>query len=633
MFTRLRQIFFKKPASHLVFAQNITESIMGFLEKESRHFKAVKCYVQHINLSQQPNLSKNITLYSLDTLAEAITVNNRIDIYRCARTQADYYSERIKKLLPDFFLDAASELDLENIYKYTTQFKLAIREITFIQQCMDIARQTQADKMTFCDINFVDAFSALLKDAIFSNVETPPFHLRISNNTNIVLSTETLRPEFQSGRKQLPDSCGKRADETSGKSAVLALLGADVQYSLIKDALEAMAQDHQVFILLTKKAKLTAERMQELESKYTIVRHSDFIPSDEVLENISLFFNTRAQQIKNSLASKDIQNFLHLQLIHVLSSLKFIASIEALIQDLQPAYILGCLEKNAYGPVFSELKKKYNYHVINFQHGIMPHTWSLDRFDFDTFFIWNPLARQTILNEGYGHEASLKMVGNPSWEGLSNKKSQISQPALYQEILDWKGSSPLLGAYTQHQGDYLTRSARECYIQALLHYLEEFPTVKLLIKKHPSEKDCLVEDAVAKTCFQDRVRIFTAQDLPLWDSFQLVDLVTSICSTVLIDALLVQAPVLALDFENIIGRIGYGFDQAIPVIQDSKKASAAISQILLPNHAAENNGLNMNPDNQELIYPSLSGSYAQRVHDALQELNGSQLYYTGQNYR
>jgi hypothetical protein len=190
-----------------------------------------------------------------------------------------------------------------------------------------------------------------------------------------------------------------------------------------------------------------------------------------------------------------------------------------------------------------------------------------------------------------------------------------------QEIVAWRGDSFLLGAYTQHGGDYLTHEVRRKYLKALFAYLEAKPQVKLLIKKHPLETDQMAETMLAQTQLQDRVLICAGRELNLWESFQLIQLSTTICSTTLFDSLKVNVPSVALDFTDIIADIGYGYEDVpgVNIIRDPQAVTAVLDTYLqpqspvLPMDEAANSLAS-------LVYPELPGTYAERVQQELAQI-------------
>ena len=233
------------------------------------------------------------------------------------------------------------------------------------------------------------------------------------------------------------------------------------------------------------------------------------------------------------LPRKQDQNFCLSQLDLLLEICRKLLVFEAALQQLKPHTLMGCLEFNLYGVLASLFKEQYRYQLINIQHGIVAPTWTLDGLCFDQYLIWNAKTADVILQEDYSHPASLRIVGNPKWEALERLIRHGTPSDEYLKLMKWKGDAPLIGAYTQYIRGYSTQLSKQTYIQALIQYLKNHPDVKLLIKKHPLETDSLVDEWITASGLTDRIRVYNATELPLWELLKAVDLVTSIFSAML----------------------------------------------------------------------------------------------------
>lgn len=285
--------------------------------------------------------------------------------------------------------------------------------------------------------------------------------------------------------------------------------------------------------------------------------------------------------------------------------------LDALSARYHPTDILACMEADAFGLYFKELKKTYGYTLWNHLHGIAPYFYNQHLFAFDTFFVWNQLTADIEVADGYPDDGSLKVVGTPFWEGQRPLNEQLTNPDKVAQLKEWKGYSPLIGAYTAPPGiGYIDVPLRTAYLDSLCNYLANRSNVKLLIKKHPNESDGVSEAVIQRrTDVADRITLQGASELALYDSLYLVDVATAICSSVLMEALFYDVPTLAMDTTDMTRRLGYGMEKMMPVALTDAQAHQWLDDILAQGivHPA------YQVNDKQYYLPHFNQAYAQRV--------------------
>lgn len=162
------------------------------------------------------------------------------------------------------------------------------------------------------------------------------------------------------------------------------------------------------------------------------------------------FFRDRYRLLNTLPLSPQDQAFLALFIDTCFLLLKQFLRLEAVIDRLRPQAVMACMDKDSFGIMLQELRKKQPLKLLNYQHGIMTAKSSLQLFHFDAFMVWNRLTHDMVLQGAYGHPDTIYTVGNPLWRPLDIRDpANQAQPERVREILDWKGSDRLVVAYTQ----------------------------------------------------------------------------------------------------------------------------------------------------------------------------------------
>lgn len=269
------------------------------------------------------------------------------------------------------------------------------------------------------------------------------------------------------------------------------------------------------------------------------------------------------------------------------------------------------MEYNAFGVIASLMHDEAGYRSINVQHGIISPVWAFDGVYFDDYLIWSEQTEKVLHQENYPNPAGLHVVGNPKWEVLAEAIQKETPSVLFQHLMAWKGSSPLIGVYTQAIKGYATARIKAQYVKVLLAYLQEKPDVKMLIKKHPLEQDSIAEDFVSASGMADRVQILSANEMPLWESLKAVDVVTSVFSATLLEALYLGKPTVAIDLENTIARQGIPTSEALTIVS-RQEAIPFVLDLILDTPTQNYSELAL----KDLV-PYFHQSYRQRIRHAL----------------
>lgn len=433
-----------------------------------------------------------------------------------------------------------------------------------------------------------------------------------------------------------PPWTGLSREPVSG--GVLALLSHQVHQAVLTPTVAALASRYPVIWLPTRPNLSVSPAQAVAAGQQQVVAAgwaTDALAPDERLDAALAHFNGVAQRVAGLRSDVDRQ-FCYNQLDLLMDLAEKWLRLAAVVQMYQPAVVLGCMEYGTDGCLASMLRAQYPFRLINVQHGFISPGGAMDGLAFDDFLIWNAESAARIADNGYQRPETLRVLGNPDWEVLAaNVQAAVGSPAL-SRVLDWKGSARLLGAYTQCIQGYSTGEVKRAYVQALLCYVQAHRDVKLLIKPHPLEDDDIVAQVVAQAepSVQERVRMLRGSELSLWESFQAVDVVTSVFSAVLVDALYLRKPAVALDFSDTLAQQHIPLHTSTAVVRDPAQVTAALNQALaqaqageqvqagMPPSAVQDGGAGARGDIHEAdplarLVPRFTQPYADRVRQVL----------------
>ncbi|MGI9325557.1 MAG: hypothetical protein ACR2PZ_10085, partial [Pseudomonadales bacterium] len=80
----------------------------------------------------------------------------------------------------------------------------------------------------------------------------------------------------------------------------------------------------------------------------------------------------------------------------LMQSLITALSLTGFVEQIKPSMVFGTFEKSPLGVTLSAIKHRLGFQLVSYQHGIMNRTQTMTLFDFDTFFVWNPLFADLV---------------------------------------------------------------------------------------------------------------------------------------------------------------------------------------------------------------------------------------------
>lgn len=564
-----------------LFYVNKKDFLTPILNAKTRHLISKKkgygkasCY--YIGINKHTDISNviNINLVPLCSWE----INNELKLFAVSRNYAEKIIAFLQSELPDLFADESGHM-CKDILQFHLQYHLANYEIYLYTQYFKPNQAGQGFYL-YKTINVIDSvlnkrmLNALLND------------LGLNSRRTCIQTLYTQRANTEASHiiDRLLTSSTTKDIEFPFQGGVMFVLTANSYVKRLCPIIEALVEHAPVYLLIDRTVSLDPSWLTMITAKNPVhCMYLDLELPEASMQRVKEFFIKAFKQIKECRLKLDDKSFCLLHLLTISTLLKNINSIIYLLDRIQPECVIGCFEVNKFGLIFSKLREHYSYKLINIQHGNVERRQTLDYFYFDYWLTWNLHSQNVILKDGYAHPETLVLLGNPEWE-WQQQVSDRPYSKDCQDLLNWKGADKVIGAYTQYLRGYATPESKRKFITALLNYLRQRQDVKLIIRKHPAEDDTLCETLVAQSDVSDRVKIVSYLSIPLQESFMLADVVTSIFSTVLMDAVSVGKPVVSLDLESVLARQELGFDGAVVIVNDEAHVQPVFDALLFPDH-------------------------------------------------
>jgi hypothetical protein len=188
--------------------------------------------------------------------------------------------------------------------------------------------------------------------------------------------------------------------------------------------------------------------------------------------------------------------------------------------------------------------------TIVIQHGVTGHHIGYVPVTSDKMAVWGDIAKNWFINYGVDPD-KLVITGNPRFDSLSQKQVDGKKYAVYHDLkLDSnKGffvyaTQPISAGFISRE----TEKVNELAFRALLKAMEEFPNKQLVIKLHPIDDGKLIRRIVGEQ--KAKMDIAVTKNVNLYNLLRLTDLLIAIDSTVALEAMLLNKPVVLINLDK-----------------------------------------------------------------------------------
>lgn len=615
----------------VVFADTSDTALAAWLKHQATLFTEVWCYFPTApKASFTKQLPATVQCRTFDENEQPL--NPDISAYALGRELSDAILEQLATIAPSFFTPPGTPYSLQALYQFTLTFTFARHEFNFWLNAMRWLTDAFAtpEHAAIADVRLIHpimlsefTWPVWLKCfPILANPVCQPAVLPAAPNLSRTLQWAGRKLRWQYAAKRLWRSARHQQQVAECQGGILTFARATHHVHLMAPVWRVLQPYHPIAVLNYLPPKVlatTAKPFSVAGVTPQVFNPRAFYPQGPLIQSCYRHFSEIATKIQ---ANTGLSDNTHAAALHQLAHLQRVSKqffrLEAVIQSLQPKAVVGCMEADAFSLIFKELQKTTPFQTINVLHGQAPYFYTMDLCKFDAFLIWNAQTQKVLMEDGYPSAQSLAIVGHPDWDQAMPREQLCPDTASIREIRAWQGRDKLMVAYTQPGTNYTTPRQREAFLTSLLDYLRAHPGVKLLVKKHPNELDKLTDDALAAA--QDlaaRVRLYHANNLALYPSIGLADVVVSICSTVLLEALFYHVPALALDFDRVNDVLGNGMDCVTPIIDNPAQVNAIITEVLAQGMHASC----FDATARDQMFPTFALSYDERIRHVLQQLH------------
>ncbi|RJQ52754.1 MAG: hypothetical protein C4521_09620 [Actinobacteria bacterium] len=215
--------------------------------------------------------------------------------------------------------------------------------------------------------------------------------------------------------------------------------------------------------------------------------------------------------------------------------------------------------------------------TLDMQHGVLAPDATVRNLSYTKIAVFGDSTRDVLVETGTG-PGSIEVTGCPRFDALAAASPAPRERVLRESGLT--GEKPVVLAATQPLKNTITTGAKREFVAGLARAAAG-GHVQVLIKKHPYEKDAIVEQVCAGL---DAVSIVEDGSLP--DMIAASDAVTTIHSTVALEALILDRPVVVFRTPGTPVLVPYCSEEAADVAFDSESLAAALENAAMSGRGA-----------------------------------------------
>ncbi len=223
---------------------------------------------------------------------------------------------------------------------------------------------------------------------------------------------------------------------------------------------------------------------------------------------------------------------------------------------------------------------------MELQHGV-PCRYQFHRVATDKVAVWGDYFRERLMREGGFPAASMAVTGSPSLDALAKRDRHADQAFVRRRLRIPGGRSIVTFAATPFHlgsrggvlGEHLTREQVESALSEIILSLSDRTDVHLIVKVHPGDpREQDVDDFVRRSGYRRPYHVVKAFDVHAL--LNASELVFSLGSTTILEAIVMKVPVLYLNFLGCPEINPYAEWNALTEIRDPRDLAKAVSTTL-----------------------------------------------------
>lgn len=295
------------------------------------------------------------------------------------------------------------------------------------------------------------------------------------------------------------------------------------------------------------------------------------------------------------------------------------ANAREALRRMQPRVLVVGNDLTLEGHVGCRVANQAGIRTAVFMHGTITGIPMQASHPADRIFVYGDFHRQELLDRGIG-ESRIAVCGDPNQDGRARQSHQI-HPVL-KARLGLRDGEPWILVATSGPGHRISHKHHETLITNLSALAKSFPRVPVVIKLH--RKDRLdYYQSLLKSCAGLPLHVLPhgAAGFPhdIFDWLQGCTMILTGASTTAIEAMLMDIPVITMDYCSELYNIDFIDAGATVHVTDASGLTAAVKQVLATLRPPEDVQARVD-DFLKGTYFALDGKSSQRAAESLQEL-------------
>ncbi len=476
----------------------------------------------------------------------------------------------IENHIPGFPKMLIDGLDLTPLILYSLTFKLARHEISLLG----------APHRKPHSFQFRLTRDSLIPPALMQKYW--PQNKRLSWNLYTDCSKKNL--DFFNNLKYLPNSLSQTEQ--------LVVIGRQSDFSFFNPILK-----NDRYYLIKKNDRYDPEILPD--QSYTLSATTYPAWSKPFLENLKNNLIQLTEKAGN-LGNRNFEKHLHLCLHSLLKDLCLASLSQSMLEVGKFKEVIGCLEKTPFGPIFSALTKKYPVKVFNFQHGLIPQTYTSGFSHFYRFFTWNESSAKMLLNDGYVDKDSIRITGHPDWF-----QDLPLDPIVQKKIAKFKGKEKTVLILEQPiKAPNILAEDRRSLFSSITELLNTNPHLRILVKRHPNSQSPIYIDK------DERVFVLSG-NTDLRTCISECDVAAGMPTAAFYQVLAQGKNFILWNPSDISSKIGLDYEGQIPIAQTKESFKLMIE------NALNNSDYNFENSVSSELIPKTNSSYEKTIRSQL----------------
>jgi UDP-N-acetylglucosamine:LPS N-acetylglucosamine transferase len=342
-------------------------------------------------------------------------------------------------------------------------------------------------------------------------------------------------------------------------------------------------------IIITSRKFLNNEKLKKVRNRIKVEFLESYV-TEEILRNIkmkekeynSYYENTQDIISKNFLYQginiwpliKDSFNYLFSNLFPL--SVGYIDIINRLFNIKKPNFVLGIHAYRSVERAFFEVAKKKSIPTMLIYHAIIPETLYTDFSVANRVAVHGEGMKRILMRQGLSEDKMI-VTGNPVWDKLVRESKSLTKNGCKEYLSDLACVNPNKKLIVFTTGGGIDMDKR--ILKNLIEIIQKNSDIQLLVKLHPAERLDYYDEVLERA--KERVgNIPVIRDVDLHKTLCASDLVITIYSTTALESMILDKPVLIVNFEKGPDRVPYVRSGAALGVYDEKDLEEGIKKAL-----------------------------------------------------